>query len=286
MAVAAALLVLGGACATGGAAPSPATTVSAQARTVVLDEGTPSSVSIDGDATAPASTPAGGQFVSRSAPAVTPAAKSRPVVLLAPARGSPCPTATVICDAATTIAAAFKRGDAATILGMSAPVGYICPAPGQGAPTTLCAGATPGELRMGYFVSRTGEPASAEDTYTAEVAGWVARAAAGIGTDSYGDGGIEVASVGCVPTPDARCREDVIIAAFTFITNDRNVARLDPTAGVSRTVVYVNLHSESGVLRIHGIGQSAPLEALLVAGSTPVSLAAGAGTLGWRPWRP
>jgi hypothetical protein len=189
-----------------------------------------------------------------------------------------CPVDSSICEFAISLQALLAAGDLDGLLERAAPVAATCPGGGIGGPSPrLCAGATSGEQREGYWDVQAGEGlVVSEDEFRAALGRWLAAIGSADGNDERGVGELQLGAVSCTREPDARsgdCLASGIRAHYTFV----NSTGADPAQGTGlpgeRTTFHLSVRRVSDELRVDGVGTIVPpnaaLDALTINAVTP-----------------
>jgi hypothetical protein len=209
-----------------------------------------------------------------------------------PAPGSACPVQTDICDFAVQVMSLIQAKDLNGLLNIAEPVQANCPEPGTGGfggpSAELCRGATTGEARMGYWEVQAGEGLIVpEARFREAVQAWLDRAnSPATERDLYGGPQARIGSIACYRDLSKRqgtCGDEVVHVIITFVSPEVT----GPGSTPHRTAFYISAHRDSaGALRIEGIGQSVPPNAMLLAFQTESVVNGNPGIFAYYPWTP
>jgi hypothetical protein len=173
-----------------------------------------------------------------------------------------CAVGVTQCQAAYLFDTILDSNDPGGVVAYTRGKAFNCDSP-QSAPVLgLCSGAAPGEVRVGYQVSRGGHG----ELHTAESYGAILAELRSYGStalpDDFGPGQFRLASIGCPTDPGVRC-EDHFLVVFTYFRGERTVSFFEFDA-TGETPVALRLDIERTSLKPGGV------EAMVGGGETPV----------------
>jgi hypothetical protein len=232
-----------------------------------------------------------------TAPAGTIEAPTRPpAVTTVPATATPvpvppCPVELAICTFALGLLPLLDAGDADALLRLAEPVEATCPSAGLGGPSpSLCAGASTGEKRSGYWDVQAGEGLIVPEADVRRTLDrWFTSIEAATGNDGWGPGELRIGAIACsraLGAAKGQCDGQQVDVIFTFINSPDTPFERGTGLPGQRTTFFVRA-SGSGDLKVNGFGTTVPPNAFL--DSLVLSAVGNDGrpyTLESYPWKP
>lgn len=235
----------------------------------------------------PSPTPRSGEI-----PAATASPAPTTVVATATAvPGATCPVDTTFCDFAKMLLPILDSGDADALLRLGEPVEATCPSAGLGGPSpSLCAGASAGEKRAGYWDVQAGEGMIVpEADLRRTLERWFLSIDAAGGSDAWGPGELRIGAIACsraLGAASGQCDGQQVDVLFTFINSPQTPLERGTGLPGQRIAFFVRASAVGG-LKVRGFGTSVPPNARL----EPLVLSAVGNdgrpyTLESYPWKP